>query len=128
MTGAAARQPEVPRAARHSLRVRLPLLITGLLLATIAIFLWAAYREVEATLIRAGLERARIAADQVASLLRQPTAAGMDNFRRMAAETDIRRYLQAPADATRDAAARARLAALQQPHRPTPHRVVERSR
>ena len=100
-----------PMAARHSLRVRLPLLISGLLAAVVTIFLWAAYREVEVTLLRAGGDRARGAADQVAGLLARPTQGAIEDLQRLAADADVRRYLQNPTDATRDVA-RARLAPL----------------
>jgi hypothetical protein len=56
-------------AGKDSLRLRLPLLISVLLVAVVTTFLWAAYREVEATLIHAGGERAKGAADQVAHLI-----------------------------------------------------------
>jgi PAS domain S-box-containing protein len=105
------RPPASPTAARHSLRVRLPLLISSLLVIVVMIFLWAAYREVEATLVRAGGDRAKAAADQVAGLLARSSQAGMDNLRRAAADPDLLRYLQSPTAANRDAA-RARLAAL----------------
>ena len=56
-------------AVGHSLRVRLPLLISALLLVAVSTFVWTAYREVEATLVRAGTERATNAARQVSALL-----------------------------------------------------------
>jgi PAS domain S-box-containing protein len=98
-------------AARHSLRLRLPLLISALLVAVVTILLWGAYREVEATLVRAWGDRARGAADQVANLLARPTQAGLENLRRVAADAAVRRYLQDPTDGTREAT-RARLAPL----------------
>src|SRR5206468_6124876 len=63
------RSGDSPLSARYSIRVRLPLLISALLAGTVATFLWAAYREVEATLVRAGTDRAEGAAVQVANLL-----------------------------------------------------------
>ena len=100
-----------PVAARHSLRVRLPLLIFVLLVAAVATFLWAAYREVEVTLVGAGHDRARAAADQVARLIRRSTQAGTENLRRVAADAVVRRYLQNPTDGTREAAS-VRLASI----------------
>ena len=98
-------------AARHSLRLRLPLLISTLLVVVVAAFLWATYREVEATLVGAGGDRAKGAADQVANLIGRGPQAGIENLRRVAADADLRRYLRNPTDATRDAAL-ARLASL----------------
>src|ERR1700730_8324783 len=91
-----------PVPARHSLRVRLPLLVSVLLVAVVATFLAAAYREVEVTLVGAGGERARAAADQVANLIGRSTQAGMENLRGVAADADVRRYLQNPTDGTRE--------------------------
>ena len=71
--------------ARHSLRMRLPLLISAFLVAAVAMFLWAANREVEATLVRAGGERARNAASQVAGLLERSSQPGLENLRQAAA-------------------------------------------
>jgi len=105
------RRPDSPLAARHSLRVRLPLLISALLAATVATFLWTAYREVEATLVRAGTGRAKGAAAQVANVLERSVQQGAENLRRVASDADVRRYLQDPTDDTREAARR-RLASL----------------
>jgi PAS domain S-box-containing protein len=101
-------------AARHSLRVRLPLLISTLLVVVATIFLWGAYREVEATLVRMGGERARGAADQVATLISRSSLSSMESLHRAAADADVARYLQNPTDDARDAA-RARLAPLATP-------------
>jgi signal transduction histidine kinase/CheY-like chemotaxis protein len=98
-------------AAYQSLRVRLPLVISLLLVAAVTTFLWAAYREVEATLARGGGDRARVAAAQVASLIGRSAQAGIESLRSVAAQRDIREFLRAPTDETRDAA-RARLAPL----------------
>ena len=113
MSTARRRPDDSPPNARHSLRLRLPLLISALLVAVVAPFLWAAYRQVEATLVRAGGERARGAADQVANLVERSSRAGLEGLRRVAADPDVRRYVQNPTDAGRDAA-RARMASLAQ--------------
>jgi signal transduction histidine kinase/CheY-like chemotaxis protein len=94
-----------------SLRVRLPLAISALLAAVVIIFLWAAYLEVEATLIRAGDDRARAAAGQVAGLIARSSQARMEGVRLVAADPDVSRVAQTQTDVTRDQA-RARLAAL----------------
>ena len=105
------RSGDSPLSARYSIRVRLPLLISALLAGTVATFLWAAYREVEATLVRAGTDRAEGAAVQVANLLERSVQQGAENLRRVAADPDVRRYLQDPTDDAREAA-RKRLGSL----------------
>ena len=49
---------DAPPSARHSLRWRLPLMISSLIAGVLALFVWAAHREVEQTLVFAG-RRAR---------------------------------------------------------------------
>jgi signal transduction histidine kinase/ActR/RegA family two-component response regulator len=99
---------------RYSLRVRLPLIFSGLIAAIVATCLWVAYREVEATLLRAGGARATAAADQLASLFERSAQQSRDGLRRLAADPDIGRFLREPSDESR-AAARARLATLATP-------------
>jgi PAS domain S-box-containing protein len=105
------RSDDSPLSARHSLRVRLPLLISALLVAAVAALLWSAYREVEATLVRAGGERARNAATQVAGLLERTSQPGLESLRQAAADANVREFLRNPNDDAREAA-RARLAVL----------------
>src|ERR1700704_5284579 len=104
MFTARSRSAASPILARHSPRVRLPLLISLLLVAVVATFLWAANREVEATLVRAGSNRAKGAADQVADLMARPAQVGIESLGRVAAGAAVRRYLLDPTDDTRDAA------------------------
>ena len=94
--------------ARRSLRWRLPVSICLLVVVVIAAYLGAAYREVEATLVRAGGDRAQNAAGQIARLLEQSAQQSADEVRRVAADVSVQRYLAEPTDATR-AAARERL-------------------
>ncbi len=90
---------------RGSLRWRMPLLISALLLTVLATFLWAAYRRVEATLVRAAGERAQAAADQVASLLN--AEGSVEQIRQLSADPDLRRFLlQTRTDNAREAAYR----------------------
>lgn len=95
--------------ARHSLRWRLPILISGLIALILATFLWAAYRRVEATLVRTAGERAQGAADQIANLLdgKRTTT----QLRQFSADPDLQRFLKLRTDDAREAA-RARLTAL----------------
>jgi PAS domain S-box-containing protein len=91
--------------------LRLPLLVLALITVIVATCLWAAYREVEATLLRAGGERATAAADQVAGLFEGASQQGMATLRQMATDATVRGYLRNPTDDARESA-RARLASL----------------
>lgn len=100
-------RPAVP--ARHSLRWRLPALISGLIMLVLATFLWAAYRRVEATLVRTAGERAQGAADQIAALLDGQRTT--EQVRQLSADPALRRLLTLRTDDARETA-RARLAGL----------------
>src|SRR5439155_4045642 len=80
----------------RSLRLRLPLLISGLIVIVLAAFLWTVNRLVEQTLLRAGAVRAQAAADQVAALMATAASRGVNEVRRLAASDDVRRYVQSP--------------------------------
>ena len=103
--------------ARYSLRVRLPLLIAGLILSVLAIFLGVAYYEVERTLVQAGGARAQAAADQLANLLAQSAQQRLTDVRAAAESAAVRRFLQQQTDDTRAAAVQ-RLNALTGPGQP----------
>ncbi|MGH8637992.1 MAG: hypothetical protein ACREUZ_12735, partial [Burkholderiales bacterium] len=90
----------------HSLRWRLPLSISALIAVVLAAFLWAAYREVEATLVRAGGDRAQNAANQLANLLERSAQQALDELHRGAGHPDLQRYLLDQTDANREAARR----------------------
>src|SRR5260370_20236370 len=79
------------------------LLISRLLYGVQASVMWAGYREMEATLLRGGGNRAIAAADQVASLLERSWLAGIEALRRVAADADVRRYVRDPNTAAQDA-------------------------
>jgi signal transduction histidine kinase/CheY-like chemotaxis protein len=93
-------------AAWQSLRVRLPLVITAVLVLAVVTFLWAAYREVELTLVRAAGYRAKNAADQVANLVERSSLASMEIVRRSAADAAVRRFVRNPTGDGRDVAER----------------------
>src|SRR5438067_6709164 len=95
----------------HSLRWRLPLLISVFITLVLGAFLVASYREVKSTLVRAGGERARAAAGQIASMLERSTQQGVDQLQLAADHPDVRRFLQDPTEDHR-AAARAVLSRL----------------
>jgi PAS domain S-box-containing protein len=71
--------------------------------ALAVICLWAAYREVETTLIRAGGDRAIAAADQIASLFERSTAQSLSSMRLVASDPGIREYVRNPSDGARGA-------------------------
>ncbi len=102
---------DAPPSARHSLRWRLPLMVSSLIACVLAVFVWAAHREVEQTLVSAGADRAQGAADQLAALLAQPAASQLLALRRVAADPALARFLRQPADET-DLSARQRLTRL----------------
>jgi PAS domain S-box-containing protein len=86
------------------LRVRLPLLLGGLILFVLAVFLGVAYYEVERTLVHAGGARAQAAADQLANLLAQSAQQRLVDVRGAAGADAVRHVLQQPTDLTRAAA------------------------
>ena len=102
---------DAPPSARHSLRWRLPLLISPLIAGVLAVFVWAAYREVEQTLVFAGAERAQSAADRLATMMAQPIGSRLFDLRRVAGDPALARYLESPADET-DVTARTRMSTL----------------
>src|SRR6266851_3941054 len=97
--------------SRHSLRWRLPVLFSGLIALVVATFLWAAYRQLEDTLLKAGAGHALTAAEKVAALLAQSARERLDVIGRAAADSAVREYLEAPTEAARQRV-RERLASL----------------
>ena len=87
----------------RTLRLRLPLMVSLLIVAVLATFLVSAYRQVERTLLDAAGLRLQGSADQIASLLGQ-TPQRVIEFRRVAASPALREYLQAPDESHRRAA------------------------
>jgi signal transduction histidine kinase len=94
-----------------SLRIRLPLLISGLIAVTLVAFLSVSYRQVQRELLQAGQARAQAAADQLASLLAQSAQNQLTEVQRAAQDPAVRRYLDHPDEET-EGDARKRLAAL----------------
>jgi PAS domain S-box-containing protein len=85
----------------RSLRLRLPVLMSGLIALVLVAVFWAVNHEIEQMLLRAGSERAQAAADQLGAILAQGAARGTNEMRRIANDAEIRRFLTIPsADAT----------------------------
>src|SRR5258706_14896493 len=82
----------------RSLRVRLPLLMTALVAGVLAVFLWAANREVERTVLRTGGERALVAATQLANVLGQSAGRGVTDVQHLAGDDHVGRFLLKPSD------------------------------
>jgi two-component system cell cycle sensor histidine kinase/response regulator CckA len=97
--------------SRHSLRWRLPVLFSGLIALVVATFLWAAYRQLEDTLLHEGAGHALTAAAQVGALLAQSAQQRLDVVGRAAADGAVREYLEAPTESARQRV-RERLASL----------------
>src|SRR5712692_5086207 len=97
--------------AGHSLRLRLPLVMSALIAIVLTAFLWVAFRQVESALLEAGGARAQGAADQLANLLTLQTRQRLGDIDRAARSTAVQAYLQHPDESTA-AAARQRLASV----------------
>jgi signal transduction histidine kinase len=105
---------------RHSLRWRLPLLISALIALVLGTFLVVTYREVTRLQIQAAGARAELAAEQVANLLAQSNPQRLREARVLATTSDVAQCLERrSAEACRTF--EARVAALPA----TPPRVVE---
>jgi len=82
--------------AAHSLRLRLPLVMSALIAMVLTSFLWGAFRQVESALLEAGGARAQGAADQLANLLSLQTRQRIGDIERAARSTAIEAYLRPP--------------------------------
>jgi signal transduction histidine kinase/ActR/RegA family two-component response regulator len=89
---------------RHSLRWRLPALFGGLVVLMLLSFLWVSHREVEATLVRSGQERAQIAATQIGGMLEAALAGRASENEKLSTDPALRALLHDPTDANRAAA------------------------
>jgi signal transduction histidine kinase len=89
---------------KGSLRIRLPLVISGLIAVSLLAFLTVSFEQVQRELLRAGAARAQAAAEQLASLLAQSAQQQMTEVRRVAGDAAIARYLQQQSPAAEDGA------------------------
>jgi PAS domain S-box-containing protein len=95
----------------HSLRLRLPLVMSALIALVLSAFLWVAFQQVQSALLVAGGARAQGAADQLANLLALQARQRVSDVERAARSTEVRDYLRHPDDSAA-AAARQQLAPL----------------
>src|SRR3989442_15765814 len=84
----------------HSLRLRLPLVISVFIAAVLTTFLLVAFRQVESALLQAGGARAQGAADQLATLLTQSTQQRLADIERAARSSAGLAYFPQPRDNT----------------------------
>ena len=94
-----------------SLRVRLPLLISSLIAATLVLFLSISFQQVQRELLKAGQSRAQAASDQLANLLVQSGQQRITDLRKIAQDPAVTKYLQ-QSDAASEADVRQRFAPL----------------
>ena len=91
-------QPLSRTFARHSLSWRLTITISVVVVSVIVVLAWAANRQVEESLIRAGGDRAQAVSAQLANLLERSTRQGRDDLHVTVARSELRVLLQNPSD------------------------------
>jgi signal transduction histidine kinase len=91
-------EQQIPQ-PRGSIRARLPILIAGLLAASVAAFAALAYNEVERSFIATSRERVQGVARQLSQLLGQSVQPRMEEARRVAGRPGVRALLSTPASA-----------------------------
>jgi len=96
--------PGPPRAARWPIRWRLPLLICGLLLVSVAAFAAAAYWDIQRALLETAHARLQSLAGQVAGLRQQSVQQRLDEIHRLAAIPTFRALLERQDEETRQKA------------------------
>jgi PAS domain S-box-containing protein len=84
--------------------VRLPLTVAGLITIALAVFLWAAYAQMERALGEAGRTRAQGAVDQLVNLMAPAAQQRALDMKRIAADPALRDVVVRPDDVTRRAA------------------------
>ena len=97
-------QQSAPGSLGPSIRRRLPLLISALLAGVAVAFLWAAYRTVEKTLVRAGGDRAHAAGEELAGRLSAGTANALTQNQTLAKQPVLQQLLRNPTDEVHQAA------------------------
>lgn len=88
--------PILERRTGLSLEYKLPLLITGLLVATLSAAIFLGYREVRRAAVENARSRLELIASNLAGILSPTTIARMGSLRQAAAEPDLLAYLEDP--------------------------------
>jgi PAS domain S-box-containing protein len=96
--------PPTTSRASDSLRWRLPLAITAVIVVVVGTFLGVAFREVRASLMQVAGVRAQSAANQLATLTGQSTQQRLTELHRRANHAAVRDYLRHPDETTKQAA------------------------
>src|SRR5262245_46994266 len=91
-------KPGVGTSARHSLSWRLTVTIILIGVSVVALFGWAAYRQVEMSLIRAGGDRAQTVATDIADMLERSMRQNREELKLLASRSDMRAFVANPAD------------------------------
>ncbi len=94
---------------RPSLGRRMSLLTSALIGVVLSLFLWSAFRDMNEALLRAGSDRARDAASQMAELLSESAEQRLHNLQRLARQPAVREYLYDPNEDDAEYAARVHL-------------------
>ena len=122
---------ETPRLRGMSLRYKLPLLITGLLVLILAAGMFFAYAEVRLAAVEAAQTRLELVSEELASVVAPGIARQLDTLQVMVREPALLAHLDGTANAADSAAARevlAKLRAANQPNAPIlllrPNRTV----
>jgi signal transduction histidine kinase len=95
---------------RDSLRWRLPLMISVVVLIVLSTFLWTMTRALEQTLLRGAGDRAQAAAEEIATAMNQSMVKGVADLRRATSNDAVVQYFDAPSKESAD-----RVKALLQP-------------
>lgn len=88
--------PSARSILHRSIRWRLSVVVCGLVIFFVSALVGLAYWEVESALLRVGRARAESAASQLAALLMQSSRQRLRETRRLAADDDLHRYIEAP--------------------------------
>jgi PAS domain S-box-containing protein len=99
----------------HSLSWRLTVTINLIGVAVMVLFGWAAFRQVEMSLVRAGGDRAQTVATDLAAMLERAMRQSREDLNQLAARPDLRAFVKNPTDAQLSDAVRARLDAMPVP-------------
>ena len=83
---------------RDSLRWRLPVIISTMIVIVLGAFVWMTNRALEQTLLNVSGERAQVAAEQIATAMAQSLAKGTADINRIAASEAVRQYVSQPSE------------------------------